>query len=204
MMENLMLVISRIVHHSPYVGLFVLLVLGVFGFPFPEDTTLILCGFLIASKVVMPVPAALLAFAGLMSADIIVFSFGRKYGRKIVDHKRFQKIISPGKLSLLENIFDKWGVLFVVVGRHIMGLRTQLFITAGVMRMPMWKFIVADAFTIPLTMLIMIGMGYLGGNSLRIIRSDMTRIEHWAILLAVILLVIYISVKFFKSENTLK
>jgi membrane protein DedA with SNARE-associated domain len=83
-------------------------------------------------------------------------------------------------------------------------LRAQLFITAGVMRIPALKFLVVDGLTIPVTMLIMIEAGYIGGNSLRIIRKDMTRIEDIAILLAIVLLVLFIFVIFVKSRRDTK
>ena len=69
------------------------------------------------------------------------------------------------------------------------------------MRMPVAKFLITDAITIPVTMLIMIGMGYMGGNSLQIIKRDITRIEHWGILLIIILFVIYLLINFIKSRR---
>jgi len=196
-----MSVISNLVDQFPYSGLFILLTLGAFGFPFPEDATLILCGFLIATHVVIAVPALLVVYTGLLLADLILFYFGRKYGGMIVTHKMFRKIISSKKLAHLKSKFDKWGVLFIILGRHIIVLRAQLLITAGVMRMPVAKFLITDAITIPVTMLIMIGMGYMGGNSLQIIKRDITRIEHWGILLIIILFVIYLLINFIKSRR---
>ena len=67
--------------------------------------------------------------------------------------------------------------------------------------MPVAKFLITDAITIPMTMLIMIGMGYMGGNSLQIIKRDITRIEHWGILLIIILFVIYLLINFIKSRR---
>ena len=49
--------IAGIVDRFPYVGIFVLLILGEIGFPFPEDATLILGGFLTAHGVIKPLPA---------------------------------------------------------------------------------------------------------------------------------------------------
>jgi membrane protein DedA with SNARE-associated domain len=184
--------ISGVVEHFPYLGIFVLLVLGAFGFPFPEDTTLILCGFLIAGDVIKPVPALLVVYSALLATDFVVFSAGRKYGRKIVTHKSFHKIISPERLSLLENKFKKWGVLFIILGRHILGLRAQIFIAAGVMKMPPLKFLAADAVTAPVTMLFMVGAGYIGGNSLQIVKKDITNIEHMGILFVIVLAAIYL------------
>ncbi len=84
------------------------------------------------------------------------------------------------------------GGLFIILGKHIMGLRAQLFITAGVMRMPRWKFFAADAVTAPVTMLLMVGAGYIGGNSLQVIKKDITRIEHMVIFILIVLLAIYL------------
>jgi membrane protein DedA with SNARE-associated domain len=54
--------ITTIIEHFPYLGLFLLLILGGMGFPFPEDTTLILCGFLISHDVVKPVLALIVLY----------------------------------------------------------------------------------------------------------------------------------------------
>jgi membrane protein DedA with SNARE-associated domain len=43
-----MLESTTFINHFPYLGIFLLLILGGMGLPFPEDTTLILSGFLIA------------------------------------------------------------------------------------------------------------------------------------------------------------
>ena len=67
--------------------------------------------------------------------------------------------------------------------------------------MPVAKFLITDAITIPVTMLIMIGLGYIGGNSLQMIKRDITRIQHFGVLLIIFLFVIYLLVKFFKSRR---
>ena len=48
----MMLEATTLIDHFPYVGIFVLLILGGIGLPFPEDATLILSGFLVAHKVI--------------------------------------------------------------------------------------------------------------------------------------------------------
>jgi len=133
--------------------------MGGIGLPFPEDATLVLCGFLISHNTVKAVPAILTVYTGLLIADGLLYLFGRKYGRKIVTHKRFHRILTPERFSVIETQFIKRGPLIIIFGRHFMGLRAQLFITAGVMRMSALKFIALDALTSLLTMTIMIGAG---------------------------------------------
>ena len=187
------------IEHFPYIGLFLLLILGGVGLPIPEDTTLILCGFLISSLVIKPIPAVLTVYAGLLLSDLSLHFFGRKYGRQIVSHKRFRKWISPERLSLLEGKFNRHGVLFILLGRHLVGLRAQIFLVSGVLRMPTLKFLLADGISSVFTMGIMVGAGYLGGNSLRILRRDVTRIEHAGILLLIAALAVYLAFRYFKT-----
>lgn len=191
--------ISAVVEHFPYFALFALLVLGGIGLPFPEDTTLILCGFLIFNDVIKTLPALLVVYAGVLLTDLLLYYVGKKYGRMIVTHKRFRKIISREKLSLLEEKFSRRGVLVILLGRHLVGLRAQVLLAAGVMRMSSLKFLVADTLSASLTIAFMVGAGYMGGNSFQIIRKDITRIEHIAIFLAVIFLALFFLFRYITS-----
>ena len=168
--------ISALIQQFPYLGLFALLILGGIGFPFPEDATLILSGFLIVEGVVRPFPALFVVYAGVLITDTGLYFVGKKYGRMIVTHKRFQKILSPQRLSLLEEKFSKRGILVVLFGRHIVGLRVQILLAAGVMRMSFLKFLMTDAISSSFTVAFMVGAGYMGGNSLQIIKKDISRI----------------------------
>jgi membrane protein DedA with SNARE-associated domain len=186
------------IEHFSYMGLFVLLVLGAIGLPFPEGTTLIVCGVLIFTHVIKSVPALLIAYSGILIGDLLAYSLGRKYGRMIVTHKRFHRIISPERLLKLENMFNKKRTLLVMIGGHLIG---EIFIVAGVMRMPLSKFLAADAIASIFTIAIWTGIGYVGGNSLEVIKKDITRIEHIGILFVIILLAIYLMYRYFKSQR---
>jgi membrane protein DedA with SNARE-associated domain len=186
------------IEHSSYIGLFVLLILGAIGLPFPEGTTLIVCGVLIFTHVIKSIPALLIAYSGILIGDLLAYSLGRKYGRMIVTHRRFHRIISPERLSKLENTFNKKRTLLVMIGGHLIG---EIFIVAGVMRMPLSKFLAADAIASIFTIAIWTGIGYVGGNSLEVIKKDITRIEHIGILFVIILLSIYLVFRYFKSRK---
>ncbi len=192
--------IAGIVDRFPYVGIFLLLILGEIGLPFPEDATLILGGFLTAHGVIKPLPAFLVLYLGLLTTDFSLYLVGKKYGRSIVEHKRFHKIISSDRLSKLEEKFKKWGGLVVFLGRHVWGLRAQIFLVAGVMKMSAIKFLMADGIAAFFTIGLWGGIGYLGGNSLQVLRKDVTRIEHIAVVVLVILLACGIFFWYFKNK----
>jgi membrane protein DedA with SNARE-associated domain len=184
--------------------IFALLFLGDIGLPFPEDTTLILSGFLISQGVTKLLPTLLVVYSGLLMTDFSLYLAGRKYGRRIVEHKRFHKIISSDRLSKLEEKFKRWGIFVVFFGRHLLGVRAQIFLAAGVMRMPAIRFLMADAASAIITITLMVGIGYLGGNSIETLKKDITRVEHIAVLLIIMLFVGWIIFRYFKSIKKLK
>jgi membrane protein DedA with SNARE-associated domain len=195
---------TLLVDHFPYIGIFVLLVLGDIGFPFPEDTTLLLSGFLISQEVIKPIQTVLVVYLGLLVTDFSLYWIGKKYGNRVVEHKRFHRIISPERLLKIEEKFKKWGVLIVFFGRHLLGIRAQIFLAAGAMRMSTTKFLLADAASAIFTVTIMVGIGYWGGNSIQVLKKDATRIGHFAIAVFLICLAVWIFFTYFKSRRKLK
>jgi membrane protein DedA with SNARE-associated domain len=193
--------VPDLVLQYPVAGLFALLILGGIGLPFPEDATLILCGVLISQEIIPPVRALVVVYLGLLSADTIVYLIGMKYGRMIVTHPRFHRFLPPKKFAELEDRFGNKGVWFILAGRHLVGLRIQIFLVAGVMRMKYLKFILADAVSSLFTLSIMVGIGYVGGNSYEIIRKDVTRVEHAAIVLGLAALSIFLLVRYFRQRR---
>jgi membrane protein DedA with SNARE-associated domain len=190
-----------LINHFPYIGIFALLILGGIGFPFPEDTTLILSGFLVAHEAISPLPTFLTVYVGLLVSDFFLYQVGKKYGRMVLEHKKFRRMISPDRLSKLEEKFKKRDVWVILIGRHFLGLRAQIFLVAGVLRMPKIKFLTADAATALLTIAFMGGIGYIGGNSFQILKKDLTRIEHIAIFAIMIWIAGWIFFKHLKGNK---
>jgi len=106
------------------------------------------------------------------------------------------------QIEKLEEKFKKRGVWVVLIGRHFLGLRAQIFLVAGVMRMSATKFLLADGATSLFTIALMCGMGYAGGNSVEILKKNVKRIEHIAILILVILVTGWIVYRYFKTKKS--
>jgi membrane protein DedA with SNARE-associated domain len=108
------------------------------------------------------------------------------------DHAKFRKVLSPQRLATLEDKFRRRGSLIILLGRHFLGLRAQVFLAAGISRFPPVKFLFVDALSALITMGIFMGIGYTAGNSFQIIKQDISRIEHIALFAAVVMLFLYI------------
>ena len=90
----------------------------------------------------------------------------------------------------------------IIFGRHLVGLRAQLFLVAGIMKMSVMKFLLADAFSAIFTIAIMAGAGYAGGHSLEVIKNDITRVEHVIIFSAIVLFAIWLLTRYFKVRQS--
>ncbi len=190
--------IPGIVEHFHYFGLFALLVLGGIGFPFPEGITLMLCGFLISHDIVRPLSALIVVFTGMLTGDLLIFFLGRKYGHKVVTLKIFHRILSPQRLANLENTFNRRKILYVLFGRY---LGSSVFLVAGILRIPYVRFLGLDIVSSILAIGLLVGAGYLGGKSIQVLKRDITRIEHWGILSAIVLLAAYLFFRYFKARR---
>jgi membrane protein DedA with SNARE-associated domain len=188
---------SAIIEHFHYLGLFIIIVLGGLGFPFPEGVTLIGCGFLISIHIVKLIPVLFITFTGVLTGDFLSYYFGKKYGHAIFAHKIFRKVISHERLSILEDRFYKMRIPFILIGGRLI---SGIFLVAGIVRMPLSKLLIYDAVSSTFAIIIWVGIGYISGNSLDIIKKDITRVEHMAILLITLLLIIFLFYKRFKPH----
>lgn len=182
--------LSNIVVQFPYAGLFLMPLLGCIGFPFPEDVILLSCGFLISQRTVVPLPALLVVYAGVIISDFLIYSLGRKYGRAIITHRRFKKLLPPEKLHSLETRFRKYGVLSIIIGRQIIGVRAQTLLAAGVLDMPLRTFLMIDAFAASVTVMLMTALGYTGTQ--RLIKDHAISLNGICLLMVPVLLAVLI------------
>jgi membrane protein DedA with SNARE-associated domain len=186
---------------SPYTGIILLLILGTLGLPFPEDTTLILSGFLMAQDIIQSLPALFVIYPTLLMTDFFLYWIGKKYGRRVVEHKIFHRILSQNRLLKLEEKFRKWGIWVIFFGRNLLGVRAQIFLAAGVMRMPARKFLFADALSALITMAIMIGIGYFGGSQIQLLREDMARMNRMMMFSLVLIVLGWSLFRYFRRKK---
>jgi membrane-associated protein len=190
-----------LIENFPSLGLFILLILGVIGFPFPEDAILLTCGFLVSRGSVDPPLAFLSMYSGLLLTDFFLYSVGRKYGRTVITHKRFSRIISRERLSRMERVFSKRGILVILFGRQILGVRSQVLLSAGAMKMPTRTFLLSDAVSALITITLMAGAGYLGGHNLALLRRHISRVNSVALMLLAVLFVVYLVFRYLHSRQ---
>lgn len=189
------------VEHFSYLGLFFLLILGTLGFPFPEDSILILNGFIVARCLVDPLAASFVVYAGLLMTDYSLYWVGRKYGRSVIEVTRFRKIMTLERLSRLEVKFQRWGGFVVFFGRCLLGVRAQVFLAAGVLRMSPIRFLIFDGLSAAIMLVIWGAVGFYGDHAIQAAQAKARRMEHVVVIILVLIIAAAVMYAYMKRKR---
>jgi membrane protein DedA with SNARE-associated domain len=144
--------VEMILHEIPPLLIYITvgLVIGVesLGVPLPGEIMLVSASLLASRQEldISPVWIGISASTGAIIGDTIGYFIGRRVGKPLFERlgRRFPKHFSPGHVALAERIFLRWGVYAVFFGRFIALLRIFAGPLAGALKMPYYKFLVAN------------------------------------------------------------
>jgi|SRR5579883_328780 len=137
-----------------YPGIFSALIAAAFGFPIPEELPVLTAGILVGHEdtklswyIMLPV-----VMAGVVIGDGILYGAGRIWGRRLLNLKFVRRNFVPlEKQEKIEKNFAERGIWVLLGARLLPGIRAPVFIMAGVLKVPLGRFLLADAiYAIPL------------------------------------------------------
>ncbi|MFD8673317.1 DedA family protein [Streptomyces seoulensis] len=117
------------------------------GIPLPGEIVLVSAALMSSQHTgIDPVVLGACATAGAVIGDSIGYAIGRKGGRPLLTWlgRKFPRHFGEAHVATAERSFEKWGMWAVFVGRFIALLRIFAGPLAGVLRMPYWKFLIAN------------------------------------------------------------
>ncbi|MYW56754.1 MULTISPECIES: DedA family protein [unclassified Streptomyces] len=117
------------------------------GIPLPGEIVLVSSALLASQHGdINPYVLGACASAGAIIGDSIGYAIGRKGGRPLLARlgRRFPRHFGEANIALAERSFQKWGMWAVFFGRFVALLRIFAGPLAGVLRMPYWKFLIAN------------------------------------------------------------
>jgi membrane protein DedA with SNARE-associated domain len=170
-----------------YWGVFLLMMLENVIPPIPSEAIMGLGGVAVAQGRLAFVPLLIVGTAGSVFGNLFWWELCRRLG-----YERFRPFVDRwGRLLTLEwedvekihAYFDRWGGPTVLVFRFLPIGRTVISIPAGLMHMPLWRFVLFTAIgsLVWNTLLIAAGMG---------LAASIKDIEHWLMPIAIGVLVL--------------
>lgn len=125
--------------------LFVLVAIEGAGVPLPGETALVTAAILAARGHYSLVAVIVVAAVGAIVGDNTGYWIGRKGGRALLRKTPFVRDHFERLLPRAEEFFLRHGAKTVFIARFVLILRTTAGWTAGISRMPWWRFAIFDA-----------------------------------------------------------
>ena len=116
---------------------------------------------------------------GVISGDILLYWVGRRYGERVLEHPVLRRFVDRARLEQAQAAYRRRGAWIVLLARNVIGLRAAAFISAGVVRLPFSKYLLADAVAIGYGVPLNFAIAYVFTAHLRAIIAEVHRIERW-------------------------
>ncbi len=156
-----------------YFAVFGSLILAGMGFPIPDELPLI-AGGVAAGRAAHDIPQTYpywyimlpVCWIGVILSDTVLYSLGRFGGRRLLKIQWVQARLLPvEKQRKIESHVEEHGVKILLGARFMPGIRAPIFFMAGVMHMPITRFMLADGiYAIP-GVAILFGLSYYGTDT---------------------------------------
>jgi membrane protein DedA with SNARE-associated domain len=140
------------------------------GLPIPEEIPTVLAGAWVGSKpqlglmrwLILPV-----CFLGVILSDVLLYFIGRRWGRRLLESRWLERFFPADKRAQTEENFHRYGIRVLLFIRWIPAIRSPMFVTAGLMRVPVLYFIAIDGLAAVLGHSLLFFLAYVFGEEFR-------------------------------------
>ncbi|RQK88898.1 DedA family protein [Neisseria meningitidis] len=161
-----------------YAAVFFVLVICGFGVPIPEDLTLVTGGVISGMGYTNPHIMFAVGMLGVLAGDGVMFAAGRIWGQKILKFKPIARIMTPKRYEQVQEKFDKYGNWVLFVARFLPGLRTAVFVTAGISRKVSYlRFLIMDGLAALISVPVWIYLGEYGAHNIDWLMAKMHSLQ---------------------------
>ncbi len=188
-----------------YAAVFLALLACGFGLPIPEDITLLAGGVISGLEYTNVHTMFFVSMAGVLVGDGVMFTLGRVFGVRFLRLRWVSHIITPERYAQVQEKFEKYGQWVIFVARFTPGLRSAVFVIAGVSgKVSYLKFFLIDGFAALISVPIWVYTGYYGANNLDALLNTAERFQGMAISVVVVLVVAGAAFWYFRHRRRAK
>lgn len=149
-----------------YLAVLVVLMICGFGLPIPEDITLVAGGVIAGLGYANVHVMVVVGITGVLAGDAIMFMIGRVFGERALRLRWVAYLLTPRRYALVQAKFSRFGNRLMFVARFLPGLRSPIFLTAGMTRrVSFLRFILLDGFAALISVPIWVYLGNYGAQN---------------------------------------
>ncbi len=171
--------LQELLQRFTYLGILAALLLGSVGVPIPEEMPIVAAGILSHEGLARWWLALPVCVVGVLAGDVVLYWAGRRWGERLLGWRVVRYVLTRARADWLKAAYREHAMKTVAMARHVTGLRAAAFLTAGIARVPFWKFILADAAAAAVTVPLAFGLAYFFTHQINAILADVHRVERW-------------------------
>jgi membrane protein DedA with SNARE-associated domain len=171
--------LQELLQRFTYLGILAALLLGSVGVPIPEEIPIVAAGILSHEGLARWWLALPVCVLGVLAGDVVLYWAGRRWGERLLRWRVVRYVLTRARADWLKAAYREHAMKTVAMARHVTGLRAAAFLTAGIARVPFWKFILADAAAAAVTVPLAFGLAYFFTHQINAILADVHRVERW-------------------------
>jgi membrane protein DedA with SNARE-associated domain len=183
-----------------YLGIFIGIVSTGVGFPMPEELPVVIGGALAGGGHVRWWLMLPVCIAGVIVGDGFLYGIGRLWGPRLLKTNWVKtRLLPPERLAKIEQNFRQYGVRILLFARLTPGIRAPIFFTAGLTRLSLARFLLADGiYAIPgVSLLFFLGYWFTEGM-VNLVKGEMETVKHVVIVAVIGAVALYVLYRFLR------
>lgn len=150
--------------------------------PIPEEVPILAAGILASQDIITWWIALLVCFAGVLAGDATLYWVGHHWGERILEWRITRFVLTPAREKYMIEAYHRHGIKIIFTARFVAGFRAAAYLTAGIVRIPFWKFIAVDGIAALVGVPLGFGVAYLFSDQLPAIMRGVHRAERLLLL----------------------
>jgi len=156
-------------------AVFLALILTPFGFPIPEDLSLLGAGVLSKMGHADFKLALAVGYCGVIGGDLIAWYMGSRIG--LHPTGLIARLVGPDDIAWISRFYRKYGAFAIVIARQFPGMRLPAFFFAGATGVKMRRFLAFDGSAACITVGVFTSLGYIFADDLSNIVAWLERVR---------------------------
>jgi membrane protein DedA with SNARE-associated domain len=194
---------TELLAHWGYLALFLLVILGNIGLPVPEETILILAGYMCWRGELNLFIVLAIGIVSAVGGDNVGYWLGHRWGKATLQRHASWLLGHPDRLAMMQDFVAKRGGLAVFIARFVPGLRFMAGPLAGALGMPFPTFFLANLLGavsyVPVVVALGYGIGYGVGEYVEQLRRLGTDVEQVVLIAALFFFSVLLVVRLLRA-----
>jgi membrane protein DedA with SNARE-associated domain len=191
MFEQIITTLNTLPNESIYFFLFINAFTEYLFPPFPGDTIMIFGAYLVGTGKLDFLTVYCVSTIGSVSGFLVLFSFGKHYGREFFLRKNY-RFFSKEMILQIEEWFQRYGVGLIAANRFFSGIRSVISLFAGIANMKVMVTTLAALTSSMIWNAVLISAGYFLGKNWHVVLTILKRYNQAIVTLLVLSLLFYL------------